>query len=756
MLRAMLMCAVALAAEPDIKDRYLALTSGWAEGVQFTAAERAAMEHGRQYEKEMMEGLDDPLAKRVLALGEPSWETVARFYPAKLLDRTVLGGFGAGGHDEFAVWWNCAIAADIVRRKMPATTITVAYNTNIVFRIGERAEMFGLHRDGYSGLGYEDGHLPIIRARYVRDGIAYDVTMAHGAPDVAHVRMEIGNTTQTARDAWLHEEIVLMAGRADQPSRYISHDDRDARWDGAASRITHRMRLGPGQRRSIHLKVPYLPAPTTTSRADFERAHATARRQWTELLAKGTRIDVPEPRNNNMWRALLLQNFVLADGPRFTYGSGLMYNDSYYPHENGFGTHVFAMYGHKEYAVGLLPMAFDVSIDKATAGRKYQNRRAMPMHHMLALWRLTGDTSAYHRYRADLHRIADEIIAERRSTMALVNGRRPLHWGWLPPDKPGVDLRASTQEVYCPAHNITNCQGLQDLGEFLLATRIDPERGRRYIDEAAAFRQDILRSMEASAIRIPGRPPFVDMQTLYFRDTPDYGPAPYDHIALGRLQGAYHQYWVDMQLQFQFFNPDTEVGNWLVDYVQERGGKVMGLTRARMRPGDLTGWVNTVYNHGFHNYRLRQGRVDEFLLGFYGRLALAHSRNTQVASEGQPLIGYNTRDGGLVAADLSFPNSAANSETLSMLRAMLLHEDLVENRPTGTLHLLRGVPSAWLRPGRRIDVERAPTMFGDISFTATGETGAVRVRLRGPHPDLSIRGTRVAAGRDTVALVRLQ
>jgi hypothetical protein len=262
--------------------------------------------------------------------------------------------------------------------------------------------------------------------------------------------------------------------------------------------------------------------------------------------------------------------------------------------------------------------------------------------------------------------------------------------------------------------------------------------------------------MEASAIRIPGRPPFVDMQTLYFRDTPDYGPAPYDHIALGRLQGAYHQYWVDMQLQFQFFNPDTEVGNWLVDYVQERGGKVMGLTRARMRPGDLTGWVNTVYNHGFHNYRLRQGRVDEFLLGFYGRLALAHSRNTQVASEGQPLIGYNTRDGGLVAADLSFPNSAANSETLSMLRAMLLHEDLVENRPTGTLHLLRGVPSAWLRPGRRIDVERAPTMFGDISFTATGETGAVRVRLRGPHPDLSIRGTRVAAGRDTVALVRLQ
>ncbi len=737
---------------------YLELTRRWGKDAVFTSAETTAMERGRQYEKEMTEGLDDPLGKRILALGEPDFDKAASFYPGKILDRTVLGGYsdsrrpglpGDGADDEFAVWWNGAMGANLIRHKVPATTLQVAHNTNIAFRVGEAAEMFGRVRAEGTGLRYEDGYLPILRNRYRHGGIVYEATYVHAPPDNAWIRVELRNETDAPLTALLHEEIRLLRGGPadavggevrDAVSRTVlAHSDPAAKWDATRQLLTHSVPLPPAGRRAIYFNVPYLPGSAAALRAsDFQSRHAAERAFWLELLAKGTRIEIPDERIGRIWKALLLQNFVLADGPRFTYGSGLRYNDSYYPVENAFGTHVFAMYGHKDYALGLLPWAFRASVTPEAAGRKYQNRRALPMHHMLALWRLTGDASVFHAWKHDLYRIAEEIVAERRTTMTGPDLPRPLHWGWLPPDKPGVDVIASTQAVYCPAHNITNCQGLQDFGEFLLATGLDLDRGRRYVDEARLYRADLMRSMEAAAIRLPGRPPFVDLQTLYFRETPDYGPDPYDHIALGRVQGAYYQYWVDMQLQFHFFNPDDPVGNWIAGYVQARGGKLAGMTRARKRPGDDSGWINAVYNHAYHNYRLRQGKVEDFLLGFHGRLAYAMSRNLYVASEGSPITGYNTRDGGFVDAGLTFPNSAANAETLSMLRTMLLHEEMRDNRPTGIVHLLRGAPLAWREPGKRIAVERAPTFLGEISFRAEGTPGGARVEISGPHPALHV------------------
>src|SRR6185436_9194453 len=153
---------------------------------------------------------------------------------------------------------------------------------------------------------------------------------------------------------------------------------------------------------------------------------------------------------------------------------------------------------------------------------KYQNRRAMPLHHLLEQYRLAGKTDMFDRFKADYFRVADEIVSDRRRTMVEVNGEKPLYWGLLPPDKPGVDVQASTQSVYVPGHNITNCQGLADFGRFLVNTGLDTQKGERYLREAADFRRTLMRAMQRAAIRVPGRPPFVDLQTLLFCQTPDY------------------------------------------------------------------------------------------------------------------------------------------------------------------------------------------------------------------------------------------
>jgi hypothetical protein len=359
----------------------------------------------------------------------------------------------------------------------------------------------------------------------------------------------------------------------------------------------------------------------------------------------------------------------------------------------------------------------------------------MPLHHLLETYRLTGLKDLWDRHSADYLRVADEIVKDHHSTMpTILHGEKPLQYGLLPPDKPAVDVRASTQQVYVIGHSITNCQGLEDLGHFLVITKIDPARGERYLHEAADFRDCILTAMKRAAIRVPGRPPFVDLQTLYFRQTPDFGPEPYDDLGFGRVQGIYFHYWVDMEMHYNFFNPDDEPGHWLADYCQQLNGFVLGLTRARNR-NDAWGWVNNVYDGGYYNYRLRCGDIDRFLVGLYGKLAFGMSRYTYVASEGSPMIGYNTQLGGFVGPNYSIPNSAANADWLLMLRNALVMEDLKDNIETGTISLMKGAPRAWLEPGKRTRVEKMRTYFGDISFTVERNGDKVLATIDPPSSD---------------------
>src|SRR2546421_10778308 len=73
------------------KERYVKLTDSWAQGIEFTPAETAAMQAGKKWEEQMMAGPGDPLAKGILAAGEPSFDALAADYPGPILDRTILG-----------------------------------------------------------------------------------------------------------------------------------------------------------------------------------------------------------------------------------------------------------------------------------------------------------------------------------------------------------------------------------------------------------------------------------------------------------------------------------------------------------------------------------------------------------------------------------------------------------------------------------------------------------------------------------------
>lgn len=165
-----------------LKDRYFALTRGWAQEAVFTAAEERAMEEGRKREELMINSMNDALADEVLAKGEPSFAALAALYPGKILDRTVLGSYSdpsspaTGSNEEFVLWWNGAISANLVSRQVDNVSRFVAENTNILFRVGPEAEMFGKVGTRYTRLSYEEGYLPIVQATYTADGIRYSET----------------------------------------------------------------------------------------------------------------------------------------------------------------------------------------------------------------------------------------------------------------------------------------------------------------------------------------------------------------------------------------------------------------------------------------------------------------------------------------------------------------------------------------------------------------------------------------------------
>ncbi len=396
------------------KDRYIALVDSWLQGIEFTPAENAAMQEGSKQEPLMMRGPDDPLGKRILAAGEPSFDALATSYAGKILDRTVLGTYSdprqpmSDYSDEFTVYWNGAIACNLIKGRLTdrygATGAQpLAHNTVVQFRVGANGEQFGRVRSNYSSIGYEQGYLPIVTATYELDGVRYRETALADQPkaesggwDIAYVRFEMTNVAGATRTAVLRPEIILNDASPTKTEGARVLDGRGAVLL-ATSDGRHDFVLKPGASVSVALKIPYVPDAKHLMRAatvaDFEAAHRRVRDFWQALLARGASIEVPEERVNNVWRALLLQNFVLADGPRFTYGSGVRYNDSTYPQENGFATHVFAMYGFKDYADALQPWFVGMSVTPEGAGRKYQNRRAMVLHHLLENYRLTGKST---------------------------------------------------------------------------------------------------------------------------------------------------------------------------------------------------------------------------------------------------------------------------------------------------------------------------------------------------------------------------
>lgn len=553
--------------------------------------------------------------------------------------------------------------------------------TPVHFFVGPEAVAFGEDVTRVR-VGYRDGSLPIVETTYGHAGTRYQQTAFVGV-----------------RPPFSTHGIVLVRFRAeDKPGVVTARLDHDGdlatvlhtpAWQVDRDRKSLQTRLQPGA--SAELAVCTRPltdtAPVLTS-AVFDAELAACSARWRQILARGVRLEVPEPLVNRAWQALVVGNFLLADDNRMNYSAGNAY-DHLYEAECGDAVRALLLFGQTSEARRMVDPLLEFNRPATryhVAGHKLQL-----LNHYYAVTRDAG----FLRSRKPLWLPVVEFIRRSRRTPN----------GLLPKDNYAGDI---PQQVYALNSNANCWRGLRDLAALLPEIGED-DLARAVAEEARSFRAALLAAV-AKSERKEVHPPFIP--NALFGEEPAHDP-----LTATRM-GSYYDLMAPYIIGSGVFPPGSERETWLIEYLQQHGGLAMGIIRSMPHQGEFNQQpgVNVLYGLRYLLALLRRDDRDRALVGFYGHLAQGMTRDTFIGGEGSRFLHGDAHGRSFYLP----PNSASNAMFLLTLRYLLVQDwDLDDDGVPETLRLLYGIPQRWLIEGSPLVLERAPTAFGPLSLRVT-------------------------------------
>jgi hypothetical protein len=607
-----------------------------------------------------------------------------------------------------------ADGSQIVTRRIGGPTLTLF--------VGDGRERYGSCLPRLGGPWLARGWLPVVRTSYVdARGVRYTqesfAGRAHGARSlVSFVRLHVDATRAPGRTA-----VVRFVPSAGSAGRLVA--------DGfGASAIG-------GFRRRVHgtavLDVAWVHGPgrgrPDLAAGAYDSARRDVRRFWEAEIDRGALLRIPERRAFDAERSLLVQQRVLT----WRYSVGNPYEELSFA-EALDAARVMAAYGHADVSEAILRFAL------RRLPVRYSNWRAGAV--LVAAtdhYRLTGDP---------------ELVESRRPALVSVLRRlerqiRHGGCGLLDREQFSSDLRRPVIGLHGQA---VAWQGLVAIARAW--SRLGHPRLAARADAAAARLARSLRSEARSAARRLGD------GSLFVPAALDEPPAPFEELTASR-DGSYWNLVMPYALASGLFpaNGATARGVWR--YMSTHGSRLLGLVRAgaaRLYPtGPATAsGIDEVYGIGVARFLADADMPDQLVLSLYGALAGSMTPGTFVSGEAATVVPLR---GERLGSMYLPPNGGASTSFLETLRVALVHERRdARGRPTG-LELAFATPRAWLGDGKRIEVTRAPTSFGPVSYVVRRRTNVVRVdldvpaapsirlRLRLPH---GLRIARVeAAGR---------
>ncbi|MBN1490870.1 MAG: hypothetical protein JXA69_13210, partial [Phycisphaerae bacterium] len=426
------------------------------------------------------EGLDR-LGDAEMADGDPTFESVARHFPPMKYPREVVGvkdhpyDIGVAADGALQLNSGCADAS-----------APIAF-----FEIGEPAYRFGT---GATPCAKHllNGYMPIVIARDRHDGLELEQTIfghtrgcSPDEPLFAFVRLRVSNPGDAARS-------VAVRLRA-QPAGLKQASESwtlDVPAHGEAA---------------LYVKVPFAiaeQAPVAVAATEFDTKLQEAVRHWEDLIAPGTRFEIPEPRVQDAYRAWIAYNFLNVDKRDGVYHicDGAGFYEQVYGYSAALYCLMLDLMGYHEQA--------EVYIDSLLTfqrpdGLFYVNfghtDTGTLLHVMSEHYRITGDADWLRRVAPNMIAMCNWIIERRPESMAHTHGRRAVVHGLIR-FRPYCDYELAAFDYYADAYL---CRGMRETADVFTAIGLSDE-AKRIQREYEAYRKDILISMDAATITHDG------------------------------------------------------------------------------------------------------------------------------------------------------------------------------------------------------------------------------------------------------------
>ncbi|MFN7996653.1 MAG: hypothetical protein U0Q18_23780 [Bryobacteraceae bacterium] len=522
--------------------------------------------------------------------------------------------------------------------------------------------------------------------------------------------------------------------------------DTPGRWEGTAreNHLSYPLSLAPGESRTLRFFVPSVDEPLKTADGlrefAWQKSLEDFRAWWKRELTSGMQIELPEAQFNDVYKNLLAQSLIITlDDSLVRYGA--YFYESYFGVEEGWPAVALAQYGYPEAAQKILSIMLSPELmDKKNYHHQYRN--GLEPWYAATIYRLTRD-------RAWLEGIAPDLKAAAEWTLRVTGENQDSKYpGILPRHSYGGDIDTPAYSFYA---NATCWRGLHDTA---LAFRVlgREEEAQKYQQAADAYRHRLLQLADQISDR-SSTAPFIPMafeigSTQNYRERePSYDflginvPANNTWIYLGN----YWNLFAPMMLEVNLFPSGDPRARWIPDYMDKRGGILMGLAR-------FTLGLDQIYGKGYYESLLEEGRRAAFQTSLYGIFAHGMSQNLNSFPEVAGIFPLRTSNSAMWREHQrnlwnwyfewgwgfegwqnceGEPLSAGPGMALQTLRMALLRES-IETEEQDTLRLLDGAPAHWFEPGKRIVVKDASTFFGKISFETEGLGSGVRARITRP------------------------
>jgi hypothetical protein len=404
---------------------------------------------------------------------------------------------------------------------------------------------------------------------------------------------------------------------------------------------------------------------------------------WKAILDRGTGLSVPEEVVQNAWRALVVGQYLIAVGDRMHYSAGNAY-DHLYEAECGDAVRSLLLFGQVADARKMLVPLLDF------------NRQATRFHvagHKLQL------LTHYYWVTRDRDGLA-AIRPKWEPVIQFIRDSRKTDNGLLPKDRYAGDIN---EQVFSLNSNAACWRGLRDMAA-VLEDLGEKDRAAELRKEASEFRKVILDAVTKSQ---DNAAKFIPMSLLA-------NEKPHDPLTATRT-GSYYDLMIPYVLGSGVFGSGDDREGWIIDYLRNHGGIAMGMIRSMPHQGEFNEQpgVNVLYGLRYNLTLLRRGDRDHALVGFYGHLAQGMTRNTFIGGEGSRFLHGDKHGRSFYLP----PNSASNATFLTTLRYLLIQDwDLDDDGKPETLRLLDAIPPRWLKDGAAIEVKKAPTAFGEVTF----------------------------------------